>query len=132
MSGKTQYSVKSNVFKLHAEINMPPKFDDQFAGAPCLCNRCQRDLTLDDYEHQERMEVCFRGGYASVFGDENVVRGTFCQRCFRELLGPWLQVLEDGPDHKIRETKPLGVFQAYQFQTEIPEKTRSSRLRKPD
>ena len=111
---------------------MTTKFDDVYPNTLCICSRCKADLQVDFYEFQERLEVCFRGGYGSVFGDEYVVRGTFCQRCFQKLLGPWLQILSDTSYHRIREVAPFGVFQAYQFPATVPEKRRTITLPKRD
>lgn len=83
--------------------------------APCFCSKCRRDLNEKIDEFQKRLEVSFRAGYASVFGDENVVRGTFCQRCIKELLGPYLDVLDDDADHHVKTAEPIGAHQPYQL-----------------
>ena len=113
-------------------FDMTTKFDNAYPDGPCICSRCKADLQHDFNEVQERLEICFRAGYGSVFGDENVVRGTFCQRCFQGLLGPWLQILADTSYHRIREVAPIGVFQAYQFTPTVPEKRRTITLPKRD
>lgn len=85
-------------------------------AARCTCSRCSRDLgEMGDVEFQERIEINFRAGYASVFGDENVVRSTLCQRCIKEVLGPWLQVIEDDSRHQVPVGEPIGAYQAHQI-----------------
>ena len=78
------------------------------------CYRCRLDFVTDFDEWQERLEVNFRAGYGSIFGDENVIRGVFCQHCVKELLGQWLKVDQDNADHKVKEGVPQGAFQPYQ------------------
>lgn len=81
------------------------------------CSRCQRDLS-DVEENQESMLVQFRAGYGSVFGDGNVVTGTFCQYCVQEVLGPYLLVLDDDPfEPRIKLKEPRQAFQPYQLST---------------
>lgn len=60
------------------------------------CDRCGREMTPagHDFEHQESLAISFRGGYASVFGDGNLVEADICQHCVKELLGPWLRVTD--------------------------------------
>ena len=58
----------------------------------CICNRCQRRLTPDDLDWQERLSVSYKAGYSSVFGDGNIISLDLCQQCVAEVLGPWLQI----------------------------------------
>lgn len=81
---------------------------------PCNCRRCGFDLESDDFEYQERLEISFRAGYASVFGDENVVRTILCQNCVKAVLGPWLEVVEDDDRHEVKVSQPVGAYQSYQ------------------
>lgn len=82
------------------------------------CGRCGRELG-DIEEHQESMRIEFRAGYGSVFGDGNVVSGTLCQYCVRELLGPYLVIREDDPfEPKIKLRPPKKAFQPYQLESE--------------
>lgn len=87
-------------------------------GNACNCRRCGLDLNSNNTEWQERLEINFRAGYGSVFGDENIVRSTLCQNCVKTVLGQWLQILQDDEDHRVREGKPAGAFQPYQIKEE--------------
>jgi len=79
------------------------------------CSRCQRDL-CDVEEYQESMLIQFRAGYGSVFGDGNVVTGTFCQYCVRDILGPYLLIQDDDPfEPKIKLKAPQQGFQPNQI-----------------
>lgn len=78
------------------------------------CYRCGLDFEADFDEWQERLEINFRAGYGSIFGDENVIRGIFCQHCVKAVLGTWLKVDEDNADHKVEEGTPQGAMQPYQ------------------
>lgn len=56
------------------------------------CDRCGREMPKDSGEYHERIAISYRGGYDSVFGDENLVECDLCQHCVKELLGPWLRI----------------------------------------
>lgn len=60
--------------------------------AACTCDRCQRRLTPDEIEWQERLSIEYVGGFDSVFGDGNAVSLDLCQHCVREVLGAWLRI----------------------------------------
>lgn len=83
------------------------------------CGRCGRDLGESSaiFEHQERLAIRFRGGYASVFGDGNLVEADICQHCLNDVLGPWLRITEDDPfePRKSLRGEPAGAWQEYQF-----------------
>jgi hypothetical protein len=81
---------------------------------PCNCRRCGFDLESDDFEYQERLEINFRAGYASVFGDENIVRTVLCQNCVKDVLGEWLEIVEDNDSHQAAVSRPLGAYQPHQ------------------
>ena len=58
-----------------------------------ICDKCGRITDRDDpFEFQEYHHVRFEGGYGSVFGDESLVEGDFCQHCLKELLGDYLRI----------------------------------------
>jgi len=61
------------------------------------CDVCHKifDPKLDIFETQEFLYIDFRGGYGSVFGDENKVECDICQRCLKELLGKYLRIGEE-------------------------------------
>nr|WP_314621966.1 hypothetical protein [uncultured Noviherbaspirillum sp.] len=84
------------------------------APAKCTCRRCGFDLKSDDFEYQERLEINFRAGYGSVFGDENVVRSILCQNCVKEVLGEWLEIIEDDDRHQVEASQPVGAYQPHQ------------------
>ena len=84
-------------------------------GIPCICQRCGVALNANQDEWQERLEIHYRVGYGSIFGDENVVSSTLCQKCVKDVLGEWLIVQEDNSEHKIREGTPKGAYQPYQL-----------------
>ncbi|QOT76563.1 hypothetical protein [Cupriavidus basilensis] len=58
----------------------------------CTCDRCQRRLTPDEGEWQERLSINYVGGFDSVFDDGNTVSIDLCQQCVREVLGAWRQI----------------------------------------
>ena len=70
------------------------------------CDRCgtqlREDQPWDGYNN--RTQIRFRAGYASLFGDGNKVEGDLCDRCLYELLGKYLRVVESSPD----ETRAWG------------------------
>ena len=53
-----------------------------------ICDRCKKEIDgSDEMELQETYSIKFRGGYQSVFGDENDVSCDLCQQCLQELIG---------------------------------------------
>ena len=72
---------------------------------------------LPDGEWDERVSITFRGGYYSVFGDENLVEGDFCQHCIKDLLGQWLRVFVDDPFQPRRQPAyaETRAYQDYQL-----------------
>ena len=60
-------------------------------------SRCGRTMRDGDPERDEALVISFRGGFWSVFGDENHIEGVLCQHCVRAVLGPWLMV-SDGTE----------------------------------
>ena len=52
------------------------------------CDVCHKgfDPEVDIFETQEFLCIDFRGGYGSVFGDENKVQCDICQHCLKELI----------------------------------------------
>jgi len=51
-----------------------------------ICDRCKNRIS-DEMELQETYSIKFRGGYNSVFGDENDVSCDLCQDCLKKLIG---------------------------------------------
>ncbi len=70
--------------------------ETQMAISTLTCDRCGKIAGVDDLdlEFQEYLKIDFEAGYASVFGDGNKVCAEFCQACVKEVLGPWLRVIE--------------------------------------
>lgn len=48
------------------------------------CDKCKKEFIDDEFEMQE---IHITGGYASVFGDMNIVECDLCQQCLYELIG---------------------------------------------
>lgn len=65
-----------------------------------ICDRCSRRMTEEapDNDYNNRTQIRFRAGYASLFGDCNKVEGDLCDRCLYELLGPYLRIVEPSPE----------------------------------
>ncbi|GAB1393178.1 hypothetical protein MASR1M60_13410 [Rhodocyclaceae bacterium] len=81
------------------------------------CDRCGKAISDDGIEMQERFAVRFKAGYASVFGDENIVEGDFCQTCIHEVLGQYCRVREGdrfSPGHRI-QVAPEKIYQPDQL-----------------
>jgi len=57
------------------------------------CDICKKtfDQENDKMEVQEFHEICFTGGYNSVFGDGKRVKCDICQHCLKEKLGAYLR-----------------------------------------
>lgn len=93
----------------------------------CICDRCglEMDPERPDGEWEERVSITFRGGYFSEFGDGNLVEGDFCQRCIKELLGPWLRVTPDDPfepQHKPSH-QAARAYQDYQLKQKLRQRS---------
>ncbi len=60
------------------------------------CDRCGREAEVHDTdcEFVEFTSIEYKAGYGSVFGDGNKVEVDLCQHCVKELLGPWLRVMD--------------------------------------
>ena len=56
-----------------------------------ICDRC-KNAVIDDFELQDSYSIHFRGGYASVFGDGDVIECDLCQHCLLELIGDFYRV----------------------------------------
>jgi hypothetical protein len=62
------------------------------------CDKCKKTYKTNandmrtDIELNEMLHMHFHTGYGSVFGDESVVEGDFCQHCVQDLLGPYVRV----------------------------------------
>lgn len=56
-----------------------------------ICDRCKKEYE-DIWELQEFHDVSFVAGYASLLGDGNRITCDLCQRCFKDLIGPYLKI----------------------------------------
>ncbi len=65
-----------------------------------VCDRCGKRMSDDQpYEgYNNRTQIRFRAGYASLFGDGNKVEGDLCDQCMHDLLGPYLRIVEPTPN----------------------------------
>lgn len=99
------------------------------------CDRCGREMRPDtpDLEHQERVAVRFRAGYASAFGDGSLVEMDLCQHCVKDVLGRWLRVTPDDPVEPMHSIAvrgdPKGAYQQYQLADAIEAEALRQELR---
>ena len=58
------------------------------------CDRCGKvfDVSEDVFEVQEFLHIDFNAGYASIFGDMNLVQADICQHCLKDILGDVLRI----------------------------------------
>lgn len=56
------------------------------------CDRCGFTCDADDPEAHEFLCHEHEGAWGSVIGDGMIVRVDLCQRCVKEVLGPWLHI----------------------------------------
>jgi hypothetical protein len=85
------------------------------------CDRCGREAAYKhDEEHQEFLHIAFRGGYGSEFGDGNIIKGDFCQHCVKDLLGPYLTIIEGEPCKSSNEVlEPCFAYQPNQLPSHL-------------
>jgi len=64
-----------------------------------ICDRCGKSMSEDEpyAGYNNRTQIRFRAGYASLFGDGNKVEGDLCDQCLHDMLGPYLRVVEADP-----------------------------------
>ena len=57
------------------------------------CDVCGKEFDRDGsiLEFQEFVEIRFRGGYGSVFGDDDDFECDICQHCLKEKLGAFIR-----------------------------------------
>jgi len=56
-----------------------------------ICDRCKKEYS-DPLDTQEFHRIRFRGGYASVFGDDVDISCDICQHCLKDLIGDFCVV----------------------------------------
>lgn len=82
----------------NVEDDQMEKVLDGWLDEPIQCFKClksyRRESGNDCFEAQEFLTFSQRGGYGSIFGDGNKVSVQLCQRCTKELLGPYLKIVE--------------------------------------
>lgn len=68
-----------------------------------VCDRCGKSMSEDQpYEgYNNRTQIRFRAGYASLFGDGNKIEGDLCDACLYQLLGRYLRIVEPGPEEAV-------------------------------
>lgn len=60
------------------------------------CERCQRRFDQSEpFELQEFKTIDGTGGYGSWLGDGNHWHVDLCERCFAEVMKPWLYFTDD-------------------------------------
>jgi hypothetical protein len=61
-----------------------------------VCDRCGKRMSEDEpYQgYNNRAQIRFRAGYASLFGDGNKIEGDLCDKCLYEVLGRYLRIVE--------------------------------------
>ena len=65
---------------------------EQVVVTEIVCDRCERAFEAEDvFELQEFVHVRIEGGFTSIFGDGAQLTCDLCQRCVREVLGPFLK-----------------------------------------
>lgn len=81
-----------------------------------ICDRCGKRMSDDEpYDgYNNRTQIRFRAGYASLFGDGNKVEGDLCDKCLHDLLGPYLRIVEPTPneseEYNADATAPIENF----------------------
>lgn len=57
-----------------------------------VCDKCGFKTDSDNFvEWQEFQYFYYQGGYGSVLGDLTELEADLCQRCYKDLLGPYLR-----------------------------------------
>ena len=63
------------------------------------CDSCKKKYYYgkmeDDYEIHEFHHIRFTGGFGSIFGDMNEMKGDICQHCLQDKFGECLVVERD-------------------------------------
>jgi len=61
--------------------------ETKYTVVSITCDVCKKEYLEDDrLETQEFTHIRHRGGYASVFGDEESIECDICQHCLNKLL----------------------------------------------
>lgn len=64
-----------------------------------ICDRCRCVINIDDdIGIQEMLHWRNNCGYGSIFGDGSVIKIDLCQQCVKQLLGEYIQYLENDYD----------------------------------
>lgn len=58
------------------------------------CDGCGEQATQDDYEFHEFISIDHKCGYGSIHGDGNQISIDLCQKCFADMCGDSLTVIE--------------------------------------
>ncbi len=64
------------------------------------CSKCKKffNAETNPFEFQEVVQINLDCGFNSVFGDENRYTATFCQHCFKDIAGQYLELVDFGDD----------------------------------
>ena len=59
------------------------------------CDKCKTTYTKENkpFEFQEFHHIRIRGGYGSVWGDEEIIECDFCQHCLYEMIKDYMRVV---------------------------------------
>ena len=62
------------------------------------CSKCKKFFNAETnmFEFQEVVQINIDAGYGSVFGDGNRYTATFCQHCFNDIAGQYLEPVDFG------------------------------------
>lgn len=65
---------------------------DAEIGFECdCCNKIYYNKT-SDFEYYEKFSLNQDCGYASIFGDGNIIECDLCQMCLKKLLGNFIRI----------------------------------------
>ena len=70
------------------------EIQEQLTIVALTCDRCDVHCSaVSDqvFEYQEFVHIFISGGYGSIFGDGANLECDLCQRCAKELFGPYLR-----------------------------------------
>ena len=62
------------------------------------CSKCRKffNAKSNPFEFQEVVQINIDAGFDSVFGDGNRYVATFCQHCFKDIAGQYLEPVDFG------------------------------------
>lgn len=76
-----------------------------------VCDRCGARASADEQpmsvEFNEFVPIRWTAGYGSIFIDGDTYAVDLCQRCVKELLGPFSRVTHQGPVSSMPNAKAI-------------------------